>query len=46
MATEFRCKACGAEFDSKDQLDTHNRNQHPSGSQSGTPNRNPSESNR
>jgi hypothetical protein len=31
MATEFRCKACGAEFDTKNQLDAHNRVQHPAG---------------
>ncbi|MGQ0701948.1 MAG: hypothetical protein ACT4PM_02305 [Gemmatimonadales bacterium] len=30
MAQEFRCKACGAEFDTKDKLDQHNRQQHPS----------------
>ncbi len=36
MATEFRCKACGAEFDSKEQLDAHNRNQHPSHSKTET----------
>ncbi len=37
MAKDFRCQACGAEFDTKDQLDTHNRNQHPSGKPAGTP---------
>ncbi len=37
MAAEFRCRACGAEFDSKNQLDAHNRSQHPSGNPQGNP---------
>ena len=32
----FECKACGATFDSKDQLDNHNRREHPSMTNQGT----------
>ena len=32
----FECKACGATFDNKDQLDNHHRRAHPSGAVSGT----------
>jgi hypothetical protein len=31
----YECKACGATFDSKEQLDGHNRREHPSGAVSG-----------
>lgn len=37
MAAEFKCKACGAEFDSKNQLDAHNRSQHTQGNPPGNP---------
>lgn len=31
---EFDCKVCGAHLDSRQELDRHNREKHPSGSQS------------
>ncbi|HEV8150270.1 MAG TPA: hypothetical protein VGP61_08820 [Gemmatimonadales bacterium] len=31
----YECKACGATFDSKEQLDGHNRREHPSGAATG-----------
>jgi hypothetical protein len=37
MANDFRCKACGAEFENKEQLESHNRNSHPGGNPMGTP---------
>ncbi|HEV8456002.1 MAG TPA: hypothetical protein VGQ69_06650 [Gemmatimonadales bacterium] len=37
MPKNFRCNACGAEFDTKDELDTHNRTMHPTGTPAGTP---------
>jgi len=31
----YECKACGATFKSQDELDGHNRREHPSGSKVG-----------
>lgn len=31
----YECKACGATFDSKEQLDGHNRREHSSGAKAG-----------
>ena len=31
----YECKACGATFDSKEQLDAHNRREHSSGAMAG-----------
>ena len=31
----YECKQCGATFDSKEQLDGHNRREHPSGTTAG-----------
>jgi hypothetical protein len=33
---DFACKACGAEFDTRDQLDRHNEQQHAKGAQGGS----------
>jgi predicted nucleic acid-binding Zn ribbon protein len=32
----YECKQCGAKFDTREQLDGHNRREHPSGSKAGT----------
>ena len=32
----YECKACGARFDTKEQLDGHNRREHPSGAMAGS----------
>ncbi len=37
MATDFRCKQCGAEFDNREQLESHNRQQHPERAPAETP---------
>ncbi|HJR33766.1 MAG TPA: hypothetical protein VJ817_02370 [Gemmatimonadales bacterium] len=37
MPKDFRCKACGAEFDTKEQLDAHNRAKHPEMAPAGSP---------
>jgi len=31
----YECKACGAKFDTKEQLDVHNRREHSSGATAG-----------
>jgi hypothetical protein len=36
---EFDCKICGAHIDSREELDRHNRANHPESIQAGQPNR-------
>jgi hypothetical protein len=35
MAQEFTCPACGAEFDTREQLEAHGRNEHQAQGQRG-----------
>jgi hypothetical protein len=37
MPKDFRCKACGAEFDTREQLESHNKREHPEMTPAGTP---------